>query len=96
MQYVQTEHAILALERLRGAVQAMAHFRGCAIFAVIRPCLPCLLTVLQLYSHHALITGLLFKLATALVDDVLPGLEYVDEALRKVWPPKQQQTETNT
>jgi hypothetical protein len=75
---MQTEDVILSLERLRGAVSGMAHFRGCSIFAVIRPCLPCLLTLLQLYIHHVLITALLFKLAAALVDDVLPGLESAD------------------
>jgi hypothetical protein len=31
-----------------------------------------------------IVNALLFKLATALVDDVLPGLEYADVALRRV------------
>ena len=65
----------MSLERLRGAVQGMSHFRQCAILAVLRPSFGALLTLQRAFLHHVLITALVFKLAAALVEEVLPGLE---------------------
>lgn len=72
---MQVERVVVSLERLRGAVRGMAHFQHCAILSVLRPRLAALLTLQRAYLHHVLITALVFKLAAALVEEVLPGLE---------------------
>lgn len=69
------EQLVLALERLRGAVQGMLHYSNCVIFDVLAPVLPALATVQQLYTHHALITTLLFRFACSLVDALLGVIE---------------------
>jgi hypothetical protein len=73
--FVQVYRLVVALERLRGAVQGMLHYHGCVVYAVVGPALRPLAAAARLYAHHALITSLLFKLAAALVDALLGVVE---------------------
>jgi hypothetical protein len=76
------DQLVVALERMRGAVQGMLHYNGCVIYTVVGQSLEALLVVQRVYAHHTLVTALLFKLAGALVDALL-GVIQPDKA--EVW-----------